>query len=79
MNKWPLLFSKVRCLKGPSFAGPEIAKAMVRQEGEVIGRYPAKDSDEEDQIGIKYPMTPYPDNTIASALSDEGVTWERIS
>lgn len=76
----PMVGRRVRCLRAPSFAIPETARAMVGQIGIIEARYPAdpRDPDDEEFIGIQYPLTPYSDNRIALPVREEGESWELI-
>ena len=78
--KYPVIGSKVRCIKEPSWMVLEDSGRMIDQIGIVISNHPADPDypDDSGAIGIQYPFTPYSDNTIAQDLDLEGVTWERV-
>ena len=75
---FPLIDSKIRCLRAPSFALADTAEAMIGQVGTLLAHYPAdpREPDDDDMIGIQYPVTPYSDNCIALPLSERGHSWE---
>ena len=71
---------QIRCLAAPRWAPPQYQESMPGQIGVVIGVYPPDPDDPDDRgaIGIRYPVTPYSNNTIAQGMELEGLTWKRI-
>jgi len=74
----PQIGDRVRCLAPPRWA-PADYRSMVGQIGIVINVFPADPDSPEDYgaIGIRYPVSPYSDGTIAQGIELEGITWER--